>query len=152
MTDWLRFIDWIYASKENYDFCINGVEGVDYERVDGVVEKLSNDSFWDGWFLEASKYKEFDPTLTQEQIDKYKSFDDGSKLSKMAGFSFDPTNVSAEAAAITAVYDEYIEPMAVGLLDYESNIDDAVERLKKAGIDEYIAEYQKQFSEFYASK
>ena len=40
--------------------------------------------------------------------------------------------------------------MSLGFLSYDENIDSVIAELKAAGLDTYIAEYQKQFSEFYA--
>lgn len=51
---------------------------------------------------------------------------------------------------LTSIYDEKLKPMAWGFLDYDENIDAVIAELKAAGLDNYIAEYQKQFSEFYA--
>lgn len=53
---------------------------------------------------------------------------------------------------LTSVYDEKLKPMLWGFLDYEENIDSVLAELKAAGIDNYVAEYQRQFSEFYAHK
>ena len=36
-------------------------------------------------------------------------------------------------------------------LDYEENIDKVLQEMKDAGLDTYVAEYQRQFSEYYAS-
>lgn len=153
VEDWLRLINWIYASKENYEFCIYGVEGKDWERAeDGSYNRLVTDTFWDGWFLQASKYHQFDPSLTQEQIDAYVTYDDNSLPSKLAGFIFDTTNVAAEVAALMAVYDEYLQPMGYGLLDYDENIEEVRQRLKNAGIDAYMAEFQRQVTEFINNK
>ncbi len=39
--------------------------------------------------------------------------------------------------------------MLLGFTSYEDGYDELLSRLKAAGIDEYLAEYQAQFSEFY---
>ena len=152
VNDWLRLFNWVYASQENYDFCVYGVEGKDYERDEnGTITKLVTDNFFDDWFVSCTKYKQFDPSIPEEKVERYKNLDDDAQISKRMGFVFDSNNVTAEAAAITAVYDEYIKPMENGLLDYDENIDMVIEKLKKAGIDTYVEEVQRQFSEFYAN-
>ena len=150
---WLRLFNWIYASQENYDFCVYGVEGQDYEiNDDGSINPLTTDSFWDAWFLEASEYVHYDPKFSEEVVNEYIHYDDGSVLAKYVGFNFDSSSVSAELAALTAIYDEFLNPMSCGQLDYASNIDDVISKMKAAGIDDYIAEYQRQYSEWVAAQ
>ena len=57
-----------------------------------------------------------------------------------------------ELAMLTSIYDEKLKPMMWGFLDYEENIDSVIEEMKAAGLDTYVAEYQRQFSEFYAQQ
>lgn len=130
---------------------VYGVEDKDYERDEnGTITKLVTDNFFEDWFVSCTKYKQFDPSIPEEKVERYKHLDDDAQISKCMGFVFDSSNVTAEVAAITAVYDEYLKPMSKGLLDYDENIDMVIEKLKKAGIDKYVEEVQRQFSEFYA--
>ena len=149
---WLQLFNWMYSDQEHFNFCIYGVEGEDYEvNDDGTINKLVNDSFIDSWFMEAIPYNTYDPSFSEETIEKYMTFDEGSQLSKLSGFSFDTTPVAAELAMLTSIYDEKLKPMTLGFLDYEENIDKVLQEMKDAGLDTYVAEYQRQFSEYYAS-
>ena len=153
VSRWLDLFNWMYQDQEHYNFCVYGVEGKDYEvNEDGSITKLVSDSFIDSWFMEAIPYNTYDPSFDQETIDEYEHWDDDSRLSKLAGFSFDTTPVTTEVAMLTSIYDEKLKPMMWGFLDYEENIDEVIEELKAAGLDTYIAEYQRQFSEFYAQQ
>ena len=149
---WLQLFNWMYSDQEHFNFCVYGVEGEDYEvNDDGTINKLVNDSFIDSWFMEAIPYNTYDPSFSEETIEKYMTFDEGSQLSKLSGFSFDTTPVAAELAMLTSIYDEKLKPMTLGFLDYEENIDKVLQEMKDAGLDTYVAEYQRQFSEYYAS-
>lgn len=149
---WLQLFNWMYSDQEHFNFCVYGVEGEDYEvNYDGTINKLVNDSFIDSWFMEAIPYNTYDPSFSEETIEKYMTFDEGSQLSKLSGFSFDTTPVAAELAMLTSIYDEKLKPMTLGFLDYEENIDKVLQEMKDAGLDTYVAEYQRQFSEYYAS-
>lgn len=147
---WLRFFDWLYASQKNYDMAIYGVEGTDFKVENGAITKLVKDSFIDNWFLIANKFAQFEPSIPKVNVDAYKAYDNGSLLSKTTGFVFDSSKVASQVAAMNAVQTELLNPMANGILDYKSNIDNAIKKLKAAGSDEYMKEYQKQFSEWYA--
>ena len=102
--------------------------------------------------MEAIPYNTYDPSFDQETIDEYEHWDDDAVFSKMTGFSFDTTPVTTEVAMLTSIYDEKLKPMMWGLMDYEENIDSVIEEMKAAGLDTYVAEYQRQFSEFYAQQ
>lgn len=149
---WLDLFNWMYKDQETYNFCVYGVEGKDWEfNEDGTVNKLVTDNFFDEWFMSAMDYSAYSSDVSKEAIAAYESNDDGSILSKTAGFSFDSTPVSAELAMMSAVWSEMFEPMTIGLLDYDKNYEKAIQQLKDAGLDAYMEEYQKQFSEWYAA-
>lgn len=148
---WLRLFDWMYKDQETYDFLIYGVEGKDYERqADGSIKKLTTDVFWEDWFMMAKCYMAYDPSLSEEKIAMYESTDDGAIMSKVAGFTFDSAPVSTEVDMLAAAINEHMEPIYRGIVSYEENFDAALAELKKAGLDTVIAEYQAQFSAWYA--
>jgi len=150
---WLRLINWIYESEANYNFCIYGVEGKDYEVLeDGSIKKLVEDTFWDDWFLQASKYVKFDATISEENIQAYMTNDVGSIVSKLSGFTFDKTPVETEAALLMAIYTEKLEPLQNGFGDYDKDFPGILEEMKAAGLDKYVAEYQRQVSEWKAAQ
>lgn len=152
ITDWLRFFDWIYADKDNYNFCVYGVEGKDYVCRDGRIEKLCTDMFINEWLVSAFDYKQYDTAISKEQIEKYESFDKNSEFSKTAGFFFDSTPVAAELAMLNVIYEEKLLPMIFGFLDYEQYYEEALRELKEAGLDRYVKEYEKQFQSWYEKK
>ena len=41
-----------------------------------------------------------------------------------------------------------IDPIKVGMVPYEENIDAAIEKLKAAGLDRYLEEYRTQFAAY----
>ena len=128
------------------------MEGKDWEyNEDGTIKKLVTDSFFDSWFMQAMEYNVYDKELSKEAIEAYETNDDGSLLSKTAGFSFNSEPVASELAMMTAVWTELIEPMTLGILDYDENYDMMIQQLKKAGLDKYMEEYQRQYSEWYAA-
>lgn len=149
---WLTLFNWMYKNEENYKFCIYGVEGKDYEvNEDGSVKRLVDDVFVPNWFLESMEYAAYDPSISAESIEAYENWDNDARISKLSGFAFDSTPVASQLAGMTAVFNEKLRPMSMGFLDYEENIEEALSQLKNAGLDEYIAEYQKQYSEWYAA-
>lgn len=65
-----------------------------------------------------------------------------------AGFVFDATNVQTELTNLEMEIITSIYPIKMGLVPYEENIDDAIARLKAAGLDTYLEEYRSQFAKY----
>ena len=60
--------------------------------------------------------------------------------------------MEAIVAAVTAVNDEYWTLLNQGFLDPKTALPEYQERLKEAGVDELIAEIQKQYDEWLAKQ
>lgn len=135
------------------DMMLYGVEGLDYElNEDGTVEKLTDEAFFDTYIADNVNFKRYESSVTDEEIETFENWNEGSIPQKTIGFAFDVTPVSVEMAQISAVESEYLIPILNGLVDYDENIDEALERLDEAGIDVFIEEYERQFTEFLESK
>ena len=79
------------------------------------------------------------------------NYNDNALASKAMGFTFDNSDVSAEYTALTNVYTEYRNQLEYGFLDPETGIPEMVNRLKAAGLDDYIAEKQAQLDAWAAA-
>lgn len=150
---WLQLFNWMYKDQETYDFCVYGVEGKDYEwDADGRINRLVTDVFMEDWFMMADCYQVFPKEISEENIKMYEESDASAILSKAAGFLFDSSAVSTEISLVQAAWSEYMVPVRNGYVDYEENYPNAIQKMKEAGLDTVVAEYQKQFSEWYANK
>lgn len=70
------------------------------------------------------------------------------QFSNAMGFIFDSTNVYDQMAACSTVVAEYRPALLYGLVDVDEYLAKFNEELKSAGIDDIIAEEQKQFDAF----
>ena len=61
----------------------------------------------------------------------------------------DNANVVEIETSVTEVIQQYMMPILYGFVDYETNYPDALAALKAAGIDQYVAEVQRQLDEFF---
>jgi putative aldouronate transport system substrate-binding protein len=68
------------------------------------------------------------------------------------GFNFNPDPVKTELANIAAVFKEYQEPLANGMVDPATALPEYLQRLDEAGLQAVIAEAQKQLTEWAAAK
>lgn len=150
---YILFFNLLQKNQELYDLFAYGIEGTDYTLDEnGRLTKISTDSLIPDWLLMNKSFIRFDNTVPDDFIADYKAWDDGAIISKGAGFNFDNTTVKNEETKLNGVFTEYLAPIGSGFSDYETAFPKALERLKAAGIDKYTAEYQKQFSEWYAKQ
>lgn len=54
--------------------------------------------------------------------------------------------------SLNALITEKVQPFVYGIGDFDADFPAVLEELKAAGLDTYVAEYQRQFSEFMANK
>lgn len=148
----MKFLNWLYSSQENYLFAIYGVEGKDYELVDGRLNRISTNDFFYEWMFRNKNYTVFKSDVDQASIDAYLHFDDDALVSDAIGFIFNNEDVKMIETAIFEVVTKELAPIRDGFIDFDENYDNAIQKLKAAGIDEYVAEVKRQFDEFQDSK
>lgn len=153
LEGYVKLINLLQSSQEMVDFMVYGVEGTDYTlNDDGTINYINTDTLFDTWLPANVNFKRYPSYATDDMVKDYENWDDGCISQKDIGFSFDMTPVSAEYAQLQAVESEYIAPISAGFVDYDSAIDEAVKKLKEAGIDKFVEEYQRQFNEFMESR
>ncbi|MFD0670987.1 ABC transporter substrate-binding protein [Cohnella sp. GCM10027633] len=144
----MMFMNWILKSKENYMFIIYGVEGKDYELDDGKIRLLTNDQLMYEWMWRNTKYFIAPTNVEDEVIEDMLSNDDNARVSKLFGFHFNEEPVKNELAKVLTVYKEKFEPINFGLVGYDAGYADAIQSLKKAGLDKVFEEARSQFQAY----
>lgn len=153
LAAYVKVINLFQKSQEWVDLWIYGVEGTDYTIDDnGRVERICTDEMIHSWMPVNTKFRRYSSYVTDEMIETFNKGLEGSIEQKSTNFIFDVEPVKAEYAQIQAVELEYLSPITNGFKDYDENIDKAIEKLKAAGIDTFMAELQKQFDEFMNNK
>ncbi|OXM16868.1 ABC transporter substrate-binding protein [Paenibacillus herberti] len=148
----IKFVNWLYKSQDNYQFALYGVEGKDFEVVDGRIKKLTANEFFYEWMFRNKNYQLFGPDVAQESIDNYKSWDDNAIVSASLGFRFNNEKVKLVETALKEVAGKDMAAIRSGFVDFETGYPKAIKKLKAAGIDKYVAEVQRQLDEFLANK
>lgn len=147
----VKFVNWLYANEDNFNLFHFGTEGVDYNKLeDGAYEVIANDtgsSNWkfDTWMTGNINYILLNgnaPTPTNEHLYK---IDETAVDGIAALMTFDASNVQTQVADVNTQISALIAPMACGVVKYDDGIEEALSMLKKAGIDDIVAEFQAQF-------
>ena len=146
----VKFMDWMYSSQENYDLMVYGVEGLTWNDAGNGLYTKNDPAFefnadWMIGNLDYVRYQEgtYDKFIEIMGIEKPDAVN-----SVALNFVFDPANVADEYAACQAEVEQSIYPIKLGLVSYEEGYENALARMKAAGIDKVIEEYQKQLNAY----
>lgn len=133
-----------------------GIEGVHYVldengcawypegiNAENVTYNNSADWFYPNRYL-THPFQNPDPNYFVDMKEVSKN----AEWSNAMGFAFDSQNVYDQYTACYAVVDEYYKALKFGQVDVDTYLPKFREELKNAGIDEVIAEMQKQFDTF----
>ena len=74
--------------------------------------------------------------------------DENAVNSVAGGFFFDASSVQTEYSNVQTEMEAVITPIIMGVISYEDGYESALKRLKDAGLDTVVAEYQRQFNAY----
>ena len=133
-----------------------GIEGTHYTKIsDNQIKGTENQAKYNpglGWAFgnQLINYlTEADPT---DKWDQFEAFNAAGVKTESLGFVFDPNPVTTQIAQCTNVWNEYVPGMQVGSSNPEETLPKAVEALNAAGMQDILAEMQKQMDAFNAAK
>lgn len=147
----MRVLNVLYTDPDAAQLIANGIEGLDYELnedgqmiypegANGMSDlgwPASSMAYWPNVMLCKTWY--YEPAdIYDKMLEKNKTSDKSLAL----GFSFDSTKVADQMAACANVIAQYYTPLMYGEVDIDSTLVDFQAALKKAGIDDIIAEKQ----------
>lgn len=161
----MEALEYIYTHDEANYIIMYGLEGVTYEVTEKndmgtQIKFLSDDlstlpyynpyGLWGNQFHYASIY----PTSIEKSaiMQEYEESTPAERWSPAMGYCFDSTEVSTEIAAVTTVIEQYGRSINCGALNPDQALADFNNALKAAGIDDIIAENQRQLDEWAAAQ
>ena len=156
----LELLNLIFSDVELANLMNYGIEGVHYQKVsDHIIDypEGSNPAEigWGGflnWFGDTSECYQFSP-MTEDfytTIDQYGL--KGARVSNALGYTFDTSAFKTELAGITSIIDTEKPSLECGLVDVDEALSTFISDLEANGINEIIAENQKQFTEWLNNK
>lgn len=152
----MMFINLLHSDKYLNNLLNFGIEGDHYEKVSNEIIKPAANagSYAPGatWMFGSQFLNYVWETESPTKWDDFRTFNEGSILSPGFGFFFDPANVETEVAGISGLEREYQWALETGSVDIDKVLPEYIDKMKAGGVDKIIAEKQKQFDEFLASK
>jgi putative aldouronate transport system substrate-binding protein len=157
----MMFLDKLFTDKKLINLFNFGIEGKHYEKADENTVKLpqgfgspSETGYAPviDWRL-GNNYNlylwDYEP---KDKWEQYRKFSEESEPEPLLGFFVDTTSVKDQLSMISNVRASYHLPLFVGAAEPEAAIAVYSEKLKEAGINEVIAEAQKQYEEWKLTK
>lgn len=151
----MMFINLLHTDKEINNLLNFGIDGDHYTRNGEVITATGNTANYNpgsAWMFGNQFLNYVWDTEDPEKWAKFKEFNQNAKVSPALGFVFDSEPVKAEVGAIANVIKQYQKALETGSVDVDKVLPEYEEKLKAAGVDKVIAEKQKQFDAFLASK
>ncbi|MEX1029954.1 MAG: extracellular solute-binding protein [Paenibacillaceae bacterium] len=153
----VKFLNWLYDNQDNYDLFMYGIEGTTYTKVgdkglETVIDPKTNTPLYlqDDWMIGNLNFIRVDQSLLSATKQLYIENPEAKNFFA-ADFFFDPASVKAEMGNVQAVITSDVTPVYRGVLDYDKYIKSAQDKLKAAGIEKVIAEYQRQLDAYKAT-
>lgn len=150
------FVNWLYADQANYDLFLYGIEGTHYKSLGGREIEVIPDpetqasryGFAD-WMIGNINHVKYNPATLPSSVIEARYHENKNAVTHPAdGFSFDGSPVQGELANVQTAIQTHIIPVYVGVVPYEEGFDDALKKVKAAGLDAVMEEYQSQYQAF----
>lgn len=145
-----KFLNMLYTNPELMDIFVYGEEGVDYEIVDGQVSTLEN-GYVGGNFIfgncllltpSLGQGADFNEVVAQKMA--------SSATSRYLGFTVNNAELELVISQLSAVNDQYASSMTNG--DFTDSLhSEYIEKLKTAGVQDYLDAVQTQLDAWLAS-
>ncbi|SHK75016.1 putative aldouronate transport system substrate-binding protein [Anaerocolumna jejuensis DSM 15929] len=147
----VKFINWLYSSQENFDLFVYGTEGTDYKKLDDRNYEAITDAAsgqvpysFATWMIGNINFEYTNSTAPKVTNEHLYNIDKTAVEGYASQFTFDGSNVQTQLADVNTQIAAVIAPMACGVVDYDSSIKEALNLLKKAGIDDLVNEFKSQ--------
>lgn len=148
----IQLYDYIFGSEEVSNMLFFGLEGQDYELVDGRVKTLPDCWIASAWMLG----NQFNAMLTVNDVEgvweETMKGNEEAALDPLFGFVPDRSEIETEMATCEAIWLEYKDILYYGLQDYTVALPEMLDKMNKAGLEKVTAELQSQVDEFLASQ
>ncbi len=148
----IQLFDYVFSNKEVANMLFFGLEGLDYELVDGRVKRLEGCWKVPQWELG----NQFNAMLTVEDPEgvweETIKGNEEATLDALFGFVPNREPIETELATCEAIWAEYKDILMWGLRDYQEVVPEMLSKMREAGLEKITSELQTQVDAFLAGK
>ncbi len=158
----MQVLELFNTNPDVYNMLSRGIEGVHWVWEDEANQVMR---LPDGVTADTSSYNPNADWMFGNQFNAYyrdeaqvgaweatKEMNDTAFPSEALGFVVDRSPIETEIAQVTAVGDEFVEPIINGWVPWEGNAEEAMQKMEEAGIDTIVEEVQRQLNEWKAAQ
>jgi putative aldouronate transport system substrate-binding protein len=153
----MMLLNLMYTDKTLIDLVNYGIEGTHYTRIDdNTIEPIADSGYYPAgsiaWQFGNQLLTSLKSNEDPNKWDNFRKFNEEALVLNSLGFVFDASELQTEFSAINNVTGEFLPVLLTGAVDPDEYLPVFLEKLKEAGSDKVIAECQKQYDAFLASK
>ena len=154
----IKFLNWLNKSADNTDLLLYGIKDRHWTALGdrtfqwADTNKDGQTYNFDNWMIANMKFMLFDQQNSPLSRQIEYTYNKDAKNFIGMGFNFDSSSVNVEYANCLAEMQNSIYPLKFGILDFDKNYPGAIKKMKAAGLDKVVAEYQRQYAGFLAGK
>lgn len=157
----MKFMDWLFSSRENHDLFELGLEGVNWQASetgedDRYAYTEGNEYSFPGYTMTwNSIYVRLNDILPEQVVEyrRYELDEESYIVTPLAGFTFDSTPVTTEIAKVNNVVSNVTNPLVHGILKNPIQVKQKnTAECRKKGLNVIQQEVVKQVNEYLASK
>lgn len=144
----MEWLNWISRSNDNFNFIAYGIEGKDFTIDNNKLNRITMDDLFYPWMFFNHKTMNYPSYMSDEFIETFKTWDDDAIISDIFGLIFDLSVIDSQLEKLQIVYEEYVYPLTTGTQEYDDLYEDLTKASREAGIDEILAELQRQVDDY----
>lgn len=152
----MQLLEMVNQNEEDiYNLLCFGIEGKHYTKVGENRIELAEDTkyypniAW-AWGNQFNAY--LMPGQPDNLWEMTKELNANADISPLMGFCFNSEPVKTQVSQLTSVVDEYDSILGTGTVEPTEKYDEFIAKLKAAGIDDVVAEMQRQIDEWRAGQ
>jgi len=149
----MMLLNLLHTDAEILNTLVFGVEGTHFIRNGNIISKpdgLEESGYVPGinWMFGNQFLNYLWDNEDPLKWEKFREFNESATPSVLLGFSYNPEPVTNEEAAISNLFDQYIDALFTGVGDPAKLLEEFNDKMRKAGMNKILEEKQKQVNEF----
>ncbi len=154
----MDFLNLLYSNADVANLLMYGIEGVNYDFVDGSETVIATNGSYDPMFYHGGDDSKMliESPADDSYIDEWNALIDSATVSPLCGYMFDDADYQTESSVLYSTIMEYLPTLQSGLCGSEEEtltmIDEFNAKLEASGINDVIAANQEQVDAYLAEQ
>lgn len=154
----MDFLNFLYSNADVANLLMYGIEGVNYDFVDGSETVIATNGSYDPMFYQGGNTNEMliEAPADDSYIEEWNAMVDSATVSPLCSYMFNDADYQTESSVIYSTILEYLPTLQSGLCESEdatlAMLDEFNKKLEASGINDVIAANQEQVNAYLAEQ